>query len=99
MIYTFKYEGHDIRFQHVYNCVQLLIDGALIDEQMIAKSMQWDDYELKFKVSLEHGYIILKYGVHMGVFHDTITITVADKQIAQYTVSVRDYLCLRTKTY
>lgn len=88
------YKEHKLRFQHVSDCVQLLIDNTLVGEQIITGKHQWDDFELIFPTDIGE----FKYGVHMGVFYDTITIRIQDVVLRQFKMSLSDFVTLRTKT-
>lgn len=88
------YKEHKLRFQHVSDCVQLLIDNTLVDEQIITGKHQWDDFELIFSTDIGE----FKYGVHMGIFYDTITVRKQDVVLRQFKMSLSDFVTLRTKT-
>ena len=89
-----NYKGHELRVQHVSDCVQLLIDNTLVDEQVITGKHQWDDFELIFSTDIDE----FRYGVHMSIFYDTITIRTQDVILRQFKMSLSDFVTLRTKT-
>lgn len=88
------YKEHKLRFQHVSDCIQLLIDDVLVDEQFLTGNHQWDDFELIFPTDIGE----FKYGVHMGVFYDTITIRTQDIVLRQFKMSLSDFTTLHAKT-